>query len=56
MKSKLKASGTKRLNLKYDNMLSSFAFNFNLRCYTEVVFQMEVLQHLVGPSALSVDK
>ena len=23
-----------RLNLKYDNLLSSFAFNFNLRRYT----------------------
>jgi hypothetical protein len=32
---KLKLSGTtrKRLKLKYDNMVSSFAFNFNLRRY-----------------------
>jgi hypothetical protein len=28
---KLKAPGTKRLKLKYDRLLSSFAFNFNLR-------------------------
>ena len=35
MKSKLKAPGTKRLRLKYDGPLSSFAFNFNLRRYTQ---------------------
>jgi hypothetical protein len=33
MKSKLKAPGTERLKLKCDNLLSRFAFNFNLRCY-----------------------
>ena len=31
----LKAPGTKRLKLKYDELFSSFAFNFNLRRYTE---------------------
>jgi len=30
----LKALGTKRLKLKYDGLLSSFAFNFVLRRYT----------------------
>ena len=35
MKSKLKAPGTKRLKLKYDVLLSSFAFSFNLRRYTQ---------------------
>jgi len=35
MKSKLKAPGTKRLKQKYDNLLSSFAFTFNLRRYIE---------------------
>ena len=34
---KLKVPGTKRLKLKYDNLLSSFAFNFNLRRYILVV-------------------
>jgi len=34
IKSKLNAPGTKRLKLKYDIMLSSFAFSFNLRRYT----------------------
>ena len=29
----LKAPGTKRLELKYDELLSSFAFKFNLRRY-----------------------
>ena len=31
MRSKLKAPGTERLKLKYDNLLSNFAFKFNLR-------------------------
>jgi hypothetical protein len=31
MKPKLKAPGTKRLKLKYENMLSRFAFKCNLR-------------------------
>ena len=30
----LKAPGTKRLKLKCDDMVSSFAFKFNLRRYT----------------------
>ena len=33
MKSMVKAPGTKRLKLKYDKLLSKFAFNFNLRRY-----------------------
>jgi len=33
MKSKLKAPGTKRLKLNYDNMFTSFAFNSNLGRY-----------------------
>jgi hypothetical protein len=33
MKPKLKPPGTKRLKLKHENPLSSFAFNFNLRRY-----------------------
>ena len=32
----LKASGSKRLKPKSDELLSSFAFNFNLRRYTWV--------------------
>ena len=35
MKPQLKAPGTKRLRLKYDNLLPGFAFNFNLRCYSQ---------------------
>jgi len=31
MKPKLKAPGTKRLKLTYDNLLSNFAFKFSLR-------------------------
>jgi len=34
IKHTLKAPGTKCLKLKYDELLSSFASNFNLRQYT----------------------
>jgi len=34
----LKAPRTKRLKLKYDKLLSSFAFNFNLRLYNMVAW------------------
>ena len=37
MKSKLKGPGTKRLKLKYNVLLSSFAINFNLRRYPTAV-------------------
>ena len=30
----LKASGTKRLNLEHEKVLSNYAFNFNVRWYT----------------------
>jgi hypothetical protein len=37
MKLRLKAPGTERLKLKYDDPLSNFAFTFNLRrCTTEL--------------------
>jgi len=52
MKSKLKAPGTKRLKLKYDNLLSSFAFKFNLRLYMEEI----VYQRQVGRCRLTVSK
>ena len=35
IKPTLKAPRTKRLKLKYNKLLSSFAFNFNLRRYTK---------------------
>ena len=31
----MNAPGTERLKLEYDNLLSSFAFKTNLRCYTQ---------------------
>ena len=34
MKPSLKAPGTNRLKVKYDDPLSNFPFIFNLRCYT----------------------
>jgi len=37
MKPTLKAPGMRRLKPKYEKLLSSFAFNVNLRRYTEVV-------------------
>ena len=36
------------LNLKYDELLSSFAFNFNLRCYTKVKVGCFAGSHEVG--------
>jgi hypothetical protein len=36
IKPTLKAPGTKRSKLQYDELLSSFAFNFNLRRYSLV--------------------
>ena len=36
MKPTLKAPGSKRLKLEHEKLLSNFAFNFNLRRYTEV--------------------
>ena len=41
IKQTLKPPGTKRLKLKYYKLLSSVAFNFNLRRYTE---EMEELK------------
>jgi len=35
MKPMLKPPGTERLKLKYDELLSSFAFKFHLRRYTK---------------------
>jgi len=37
IKPTLKAPGTKRLKLKYDELLSNFAFDFNLRRYNEAI-------------------
>jgi len=36
IKPTLKAPGTERLKLKYDEPPSNFAFKFNLRRYTEI--------------------
>jgi hypothetical protein len=44
IKPKLKPPGTKRLNVKYDILLSSSAFKFNLRRYKEGAEQRRVLQ------------
>jgi len=33
MKPKYEAPGTERLKLTEDELISNFAFNFNLRCY-----------------------
>ena len=39
IKPTLKPPGTKRLKLKYDELLSNFAFNFNLRRYTWSIYK-----------------
>jgi len=46
----LKAPGTKRLQLKYDKLLTIFAFNFNLRRYMK-----GVLDEFGGVSAQVLD-
>ena len=45
MTPKLKAIGTKRLKLKYDNLLSNCAFSFNLRRYSMDAMVYDVLTH-----------
>jgi hypothetical protein len=48
MKPKLKAPGIKRLKLKHDNLLLSFAFSFNLRGYSTVhAALVEMLQAML---------
>jgi hypothetical protein len=49
IKPTLKAPATKRLKLKYDKPLSSFAFNFNLRRCTVVPF-LDLANHAASPS------
>ena len=47
----LKAPGTKRLKLKYDKLLSTSAFNFILRRYSE---EMERFNKLTGVLSFSL--
>ena len=39
----MKAPRTKRLKLECDELLSNFAFNFNLRRYTQAVDKFELV-------------
>ena len=43
IKPALKPPGTKRLKLKCDRPLSSFAFTFNLRCYIKLTAELAML-------------
>ena len=54
IKPTLKAPGTKRLKLNYDKLLSSFAFNSNLCCYTEAGTRATAVAATatVGPGSL----
>jgi hypothetical protein len=70
MKPMLKAPGTKRLKLNYDEALSNFAFKFSLRCYSMAGVKVSTSQYdetvkscvhmlchlLVGRCRLSVSK
>jgi len=47
--STLKAPGTKRLKLKYDEVLSSVAFNLNLRRYSMVCQGYYTAAHMPDP-------
>ena len=53
IKSSLKAPGTMRLKPKYDEPLSIFAFNFNLRCYTLVAIHEYI--HILQQAMLAGD-
>jgi hypothetical protein len=46
IKSKLTAPRTKRLKLTDDNLVSGFAFKFNLRRYTEALKENKPLRTL----------
>jgi len=48
MKSMLTARGDDRLKLKYDHLLSSFAFSFNVRRYNVGGTQDMLLLHLIN--------
>jgi len=53
----LKPPGTKRLKLKYEKVLSKFAFNFNLRHHTpagQTEAALDALFALVGRCRLSL--
>ena len=54
MKPKLKALGTKRLTLKRDEPLSSFAFKFNLRRYNKAEV-MNLIGEVDGKVAIILD-
>jgi len=49
IKPTLQAPGTKRLKLEFDELLSNFAFNFNLRRYTKAFVQGS---HIAGNEPL----
>jgi len=52
VKPKAKAPGSKRLKLKCDKLLSSFAFNFNLRCFSTDVDDI-LHAHIGGMDAMA---
>jgi hypothetical protein len=60
MKPMLKAPGTKRLKLQYDEPPSNFAFNSNLRRYTSaratLLFQMSDMREVTQISAKTGDE
>ena len=53
MKPMLKAPGIKRLKLNYDKLLSSFAFNFNLRPYNVASSKSAAAALLAAGAAVS---
>ena len=56
MKPTLKAPVSKRLTLKHDGLLSSFAFNFSLRCYMLATAGETALMPVAGVAAGGVTK
>jgi hypothetical protein len=45
MKPMLKAPGTKRFNLSYDELPSNFTYNFNLRRYGKEQMKKKMFKH-----------
>jgi hypothetical protein len=54
LKPKLKALGTQPLKLEYDELLSEFAFKFNLRCYSAAGAIVWALPSAAGGQGLTL--
>jgi len=56
MRPKLNSPGSKNLELKYDILLSSFAFNFNLRRYVQEFHELSFLYFCHGKRKFALSR